>query len=239
MTGLLAVVLFAPAIQAAQVPAPDGSRLTPGTDTLGMYLIAEGDTVQVGVAIDELSVLGIDGVRVWHRVYRSESALLGDDLDTLIDDYASLTPLVNVRRSQGRTEVISYTGTGAQVMLFESGADTLRFEVSLVPPVYSGASFDLVLRAAPLEAGWAASVPAFMPGSRAVVALTARVAGLVRVDGEECWRVDADFAGMPVRFWISEATRRPCRYEMQVQPGVTLLFAKPRFLPQSGGQAGV
>lgn len=221
-------MLLVPALLAAQAPAPAGSRLTPATDTLASYLIQGTDTTQTGIVIDELTVRDVDGIRVLHRVYRTESARLGNTLDTLVDQYASLVPIRQHSRSRRAIELVSFAGFRARGVLLQPTGDSIRIDVPLPTPVYSSSSFDLVLRASPLAEGWSATVPAFVTSSRAVVGMTARVAGIERVDGEECWRVEGEFMGMSVAFWVSRTTRRLCKQEMRIQAGMTVLYAKPR-----------
>jgi hypothetical protein len=224
----ISTALLAPAILAAQAPAPAGSRLTPGTDTLASYLIQGRDTAQTGIVIDELTVRELEGVRVLHRVYRTESAQLGNSIDTLVDQLASLAPMRQHSRSLRAIELIRFSAARAQGTLLQPTGDSIKVDVALPAPVYSSASFDLVLRASPLAEGWSAAVPAFVTSTRTVVSMTARVAGVDVIDGEECWRVAAEYMGMPVTFWVSRATRRLRKQEMRIRADMTILFAKPK-----------
>ncbi|MDQ3951257.1 MAG: hypothetical protein M3282_13065, partial [Gemmatimonadota bacterium] len=49
-----------------------------------------------------------------------------------------------------------------------------------------------------------------------------------RIGTALCWRVDAEFTGMPVTFWVDQQSRRLCQQVMHVQPGVQILFAPAR-----------
>jgi hypothetical protein len=221
-------LLVLPAALAGQAPAPAGDRLHVSTDTLASLLIQGADTTLTGRVIDQMTVRLLDGRRVIHRVYRVESASLGNSVDTLIDHYETLAPVQQHSRSRRAIELISFGDRRARGVILQPTGDSIRVDVGLPATVYSSSSFDLVLRAAPLAEGWTTTVPAFVTGSRTVVEMTARVAGAETVDGVECWRVEAEFMGMSVGFWIAKSTRLMCKQEMRIQAGMTMLFAKPK-----------
>jgi hypothetical protein len=85
-----------------------------------------------------------------------------------------------------------------------------------------------VLRASPLHKEWSRAVRTFLPSTRSLVEFHAKVEGTDTVDGEPAWRVQADFGGTPVTFWIGQESRRLKRQVMQVRPDVAILFARPR-----------
>jgi hypothetical protein len=94
--------------------------------------------------------------------------------------------------------------------------------------VYNGATLDLLLRASPLALGYEVEVPAFIP-EHGVVRIRARVAGSDTVPGAGVyWRVNADFAGLPVTFWIDQTNRRLGRQTLRPGPDVRLEFAPLR-----------
>jgi hypothetical protein len=105
-----------------------------------------------------------------------------------------------------------------------ANGDSVPVDAALPELVFSGSSFDLVLRAAPLAAGWEADIPAFLPSTRTVVPLRARVAGSELIGGRRCWRVEADFAGSAVTFWVAEETRALCQQVLHIRPGVQIMF---------------
>lgn len=78
-----------------------------------------------------------------------------------------------------------------------------------------------------LKAGWVASVPTFLPSTRAVAPLEARVTEIETVGGEPCWRVQATFTGTPVTFWIVKSSRALRQQLMQTRPDVQILFRAP------------
>lgn len=229
---MIAGVLVAPA--AAQSSRPDPSALQAGTDTLYQYFVRGQDTTFIGTVVDELSLRTLDGHRVLHRVYTGSSRLSGVSRDTLIDDALTLAPVRSASYSSRAIESVTYASGRARGWLRQPTGDSVRIDVAVPSRVFSSASFDLVLRASPLADGWRDTVPAFVPSSRVVVPMTARVAGRERIDGTECWRVDAEFMGMPVTFWVDRRTRALCRQEMRPQAGITLLYTRRG--PPSGRQ---
>lgn len=232
--GVASLLLFAmSSLASAQQSRLQPERLTPGTDTLYQYLIRAGDTTFIGTVIDELSVRTIDGRRVLHRVYAGDSRLSGPSRDTIIDDAATMSPVRTASYSSRAIEQVAYGSNRAQGWLRQPTGDSVRIDVALPASVSSSSSFDLVLRASALAEGWTATVPSFVPSSRVVVPMTARVASEETVDGWRCWRVEAEFMGMPVTFWVERDTRKLCRQEMRPQAGISLLFTRR---PPSGAQ---
>ena len=224
----LSVAVDAVQVQSQSAPDPRGSRLTEHVDTLESFLIRGRDTTRYGRAIDELRIVERQGRRVLQRVYRSEALGSGAQVDTLIDDFETLAPIQQTSRSSRAIELIAFSSSRAIGWMWQPTGDSLRIDVPLNGRTFSSSSFDLVLRASPLADGWRTSVPAFVTSSRAVVPMTARVNGKEVVDGVSCFRVDAEFQGMPVTFWIAEASRRMCKQEMRPQVGLVLLFRSPK-----------
>lgn len=202
----------------------DASRLRPGLDSLAIFVVRGADTLRTGTVWDNLEVVGTGETAQLLRVYRSRDEVLGSRVDTIVDTYPSLSPMRHYRRSTRSAEFLDYSPNDVSGWLRLSNGDSVPVQVSLPAPAYGAASFDLLLRAAPLSENWRAEVPAFMPSTRTVVSLGARVVGSESIRGEVCWRVDADFAGTAVTFWIGRVSRRLCQQVMHLQPGVQLLF---------------
>jgi len=74
--------------------------------------------------------------------------------------------------------------------------------------------------------GYAVAVPSYVP-SRGIVTLTAKVVGDDMIDGQATWRVDADFTGMSVSFWVAKTSRRLLKQVMHVAPGADIEFLAP------------
>lgn len=223
----LLVLGFVGSPSLAQSPVqPSPELLRPSTDTLYQYLVRGADTTFIGTVVDALELATIDGRRVLRRVYSGDSRLTGISRDTLIDDAATLRPVRTASYSSRAIEHVAYSRDRALGWILQPTGDSLRIDAEIPTHVYSASSFDMVLRAAPLTDGWRATVPAFVASSRVVVPMTARVAGTERVDGLECWRVDAEYMGMSVTFWVERESRRLCRQEMRPQAGIALLFTR-------------
>lgn len=228
LAGIVAtLVVIAPQVARAQETVkPLPALLQPGTDTLYQYLIRDGDTVYTGMVIDHLERTSLAGRSVIRRVYSSDSRLSGGSRDTLIDDAATLRPIRTASYSSRAIERVDYGLDRAVGWLRQPTGDSVRIDAAIPAQVYASSSFDLVLRAAPLDDGWRATVPAFVASSRVVVPMTARVIREEQLDAWQCWRVDAEFMGMPVTFWVERDTRKLCRQEMRPQVGLTLLFTR-------------
>ena len=217
----------------SNLPQVDGRLLHGGLDSLAIYVVRDGDTTRTGMLWDELAAAVLDGRGVLRRVYRSEDRVLGARVDTIVDEFPSLAPIQSRSVSKQGHELLAFTPTRVRGWTQPVNGDSVPVDVRLPATVYNSATFDLVLRAASLADGWQADVPAFIATTRTVATLTAKVAGVDTVGTFLCWRVDAEFVGMPVSFWIEQDSRKLCRQVMQVSPGVQILFAPARPEPSS------
>ena len=212
----------------------DASRLRLGVDSLAIFLVRGRDTTRIGTVWDELRVIETSRGPRLQRIYRGHNELLGVRLDTIVSTFPSLAPVSQwsvSARSRERLDFSAGRVTGL-IGLTDGGSAPVNLE--LPTPVYSSATFDLLLRAGPLSPGRSVTVPALVPSARTVIRLSADVVGGEDIGSEECWRVDADFAGSAVSFWIGKESRRLCQQVMHLQPGVELLFgAFPRPRPLS------
>jgi hypothetical protein len=234
-TSLLGVSLLLSAVPAAaQRIAVDGRRLTAGTDSLAIFYIQDGDTTRTGLLRDDLTFLEESGRLVLRRVYRTADRGLGARLDTLVDLATTLEPVRHRSRTNRTREVLDFAGGQVRGWLWLANGDSVAVAAPVAPGTVNASAFDLVLRAADLRAGWSADVPAFLPHARATVILRPRVTGLEDVAGEPSWRVEADFTGMPVTFWIGQRSRALHQQVMQLRPDVAILFRRAG----PGGHAG-
>lgn len=202
----------------------DASRLTLGVDSLAIFLVRGRDTTRIGTVWDELRTIDNSGAPELQRIYRSRNELLGARIDTIVSTFPSLAPVRQRSISARSNERLDFSAgrvTGS-IGLTEGGS--APFNLELPTPVYSSASFDLLLRASPLSHEWSVTVPALVPSARTVIPLRAEVVGGETISAEECWRLDADFAGSAVSFWIGKKSRRLCQQVLHLQPGVELLF---------------
>jgi hypothetical protein len=226
-----------PALAAAQRPTsgPDGRLLRLGVDSLAMYLVQGTDTTRTGTLRDELSVAHEDGRELLRRVYVSIDRVLGMRVDTLVDVRADLRPVRHRSHTDRAMEAVDFAAGRASGWLRPANGDSVPVDASSAD-AFNASSFDLVLRASPLRDGWEATIPTFHPTTRAVTALRARVVGAEHVAQEWCWRVQAEFAGTPVTFWIGRTSRALRQQVMQVRPDVQILF-RPMTTPTPSRRA--
>lgn len=208
--------------------APDGRFLRSGTDSLAIYLVRGADTTRTGTAVDELQVVERDGRTLLQRVYHSVDKVLGARIDTLVDLRETLAPVQHRSRTGHLLEFLEFGDGRATGWMRLANGDSVTIDAPLPAGSYNASTFDLVLRASPLSEGWEAVIPVFLPNTRSVSELRARVAGSEIVDGSDTWRVDAEFTGMPVTFWVDKETRALRQQTMRIRPDVVILFTAPR-----------
>jgi hypothetical protein len=211
----------------AQDLAPAGSRLRPGVDSFAVFFINGTDTVRTGLVRDELAFVELNGRRILRRAYRTRDRVLGMRVDTLVDDAADLRPVAHRSRTLQGLEFLEFGKSRVTGWMRLANGDSVTVDAPLDGVAYNSSTFDLVLRSSPLHASWKALVPSFMASTRTVVPLSARVVGSEPVGGEDTWKVQADFAGTPVTFWIGKESRRLRRQLMQLRPDRAILFASP------------
>jgi hypothetical protein len=224
---LSATVLLIGTVHAQSKPVAglDPRRLQVTTDSLEIYVVRQGDRQRTGTIVDALDTVRVSGELRLRRIYRRTDAVLGNGVDTLVDAYADLRlRLVDSRSDGGGVEHTEWRD-GRVVGVVEQGGNTTRqVDTAAAGGVYSSASFDLVVRAAPLTQGYTLTVPAFS-GRQGAKTLSARVAASETLPGlGATWRVEADVGGRAVTFWISKDSRRLVRQLVRVTPGIEILF---------------
>src|SRR5688572_10364921 len=223
-----ALIVFLAAVPCgAQDLAPRGKRLRPGVDSLAVFFINGTDTARTGLVRDELAFVEVNGRQVLRRVYQTQDRVLGVRVDTLVDDAADLRPVAHRSRTLNGLEFLEFGQGRATGWMRLANGDSVTVDARFDPGAYNASAFDLVLRSSPLHAEWQVQVPSFMPNTRTVVPLSARVVGSELIDGEDSWKVQADFTGMPVTFWIGKESRRLRRQLMRLRPDRGILFASP------------
>jgi hypothetical protein len=218
---LLSVTASAAPAQRATQLALDGRRLPLQTDSFAIYIIQGRDTVRTGSLID---VLRADGPRVT-RIYSQTDRVLGPQLDTIVATLPDLRPTsVRSASAQGLRRLVYSSDLVAGWTRLPNG-DSVSVRVRLPAVVYDGASYDLVVRSSALAAGFTLTVPAFIVGPNTVIPIVGRVTASAVVDGHQCWVFEANFAGMPVTFWIDKTTRALRRQLMQPRVDLAILCA--------------
>jgi len=211
-------------------PRLDTKRLALGVDTLAVFLIRGADTVQTGSIIDELRV---EKNRIV-RIYSTSDQILGNSLDTIVSSLDNLRPLRYSTHSARQITQLSFGTAQVEGWSRLPNGDSTTVRADLPTVVYDGSSFDLVIRASPLAPNFELTVPSFFVGSNTVGKLTGSVAGTETVANRSCWVVKANFAGMPVTFWIDKENRALRRQVMQPRVDMSILFARPKAERRAG-----
>ena len=211
-------------------PTPDAHRLPLQIDTFAVFLIRGGDTTRTGTVVDELRA---DKAQLI-RVYWAADRVLGDQLDTIISAMDGLRPLAYKTHSSTRIASLAYHDAKVTGWVRLPNGDSTSVRVPLPGLVYDGASYDLVVRASNLADGVSLVAPSFIIGPNAVSPISGVVKGSAPVDGHSCWVFQANFAGMPVTFWIDKGNRALRRQLMQIQVNTSILFAHASSARPSG-----
>jgi hypothetical protein len=227
MCPLFLVPAFLPTPTLGQTLAPDAARLSLGADTLAVYMVSGSDTTAVGYVIDAISFGNHHGTPAIIRRYTSESTILGSRSDTLIDARATFEPLAVKSWTDRGAEQLEFGSERVTGTIWIADGSEVQVDEELPSGAINAASFDLVLRASDLEVGVEYERQAFVAPIRAVLTLRAHVSGTDEVAGQQCWRVEVEFAGMPVTFWVSQTDRSLVRQEMVIRPDAVILFDSP------------
>jgi hypothetical protein len=228
---LVAVLAYGASLRAqpAQEPKPDGRRLHLGTDSLEVFLVRQRQWQRTGTVVDRLDTIRVDGELRLQRVYRRTDAVLGNGVDTLVDHFPDLVPRsVQSRSDGGGTEVLAWSGGRLTGVLEQPVTGKRSIDTTAAPSLYSSASFDLILRASPLAEGYEIAVSGYS-ARRGATMLTGKVIGAEVLAGlGDTWRVDANFGGISVTFWIAKTSRRLIREIVRVSPEIEFVFAVAR-----------
>jgi hypothetical protein len=228
---LLSITLLASVVQAQAKPV---ARLDPGllrltTDSLEVYVVRQGDQQRSGTIVDALDTMRVNGELRFRRVYARTDIALGNGIDTLVDAFGDLTlRMVDSRSEGGGVEHLEYRNGRIVGSVEQSGAATRPVDTGASGGGYSSASFDLVLRAAPLTNAYSVSLPAFS-GRQGWKIVSAKVAGSESLPQfGATWRINADFGGRTATFWITKDSRRLVRQLINVAPGIQILILAAR-----------
>jgi hypothetical protein len=221
---LAALAAFVAPYAGAQTyaPTPNTAQLHCGVDTLEVYLVHGQARRKTGTVIDACHVIDRGGEQVVERVYSTVDALLGSRTDTIVDIWKTLLPVSYRSHATQGDVTLDWVDRVITGRLAFTGQEPIVVNEPAAGS-YNGASFDLILRASPLAAGYSVDVPSYVP-KQGVKSLTAKVVGEESTGGHDAWRVDADFDGLPVTFWISKDQHRLLKQVMHVAPGADLEF---------------
>jgi hypothetical protein len=228
---LLATALLAGSLegQARPVAGLNPKLLRLGTDSLEVFIMRQGKQGRSGTIVDALDTVRVNGELRLQRVYSRTDAVLGDGVDTLVDAFAD----IRLRRTDSRSdgggvEHVEWRDGRITGAIEQSGRPARQIDTVAADGVYSSASFDLILRSAPLADGYAITLPAFS-GRQGPKTVSAKVAGseTLRPFGAT-WRLDVDFGGRSATFWITKDSRRLVRQVVHAVPGVDFLIVANR-----------
>lgn len=200
-------------------------------DTLYTYLVHAGQEQPIGRVTDEIRVDSAAGGARLHRTYTSQDAIRGTNTHTIVDELPTLLPVsYELRSAEERTD-LRFDGMRVQGEIAAPGERVRRVDRKLEAPLFNSASFDLVLRAAPLAEGARFTVPAYLAPDDQPIFLNATVIGAEPVPGAEgepvdSWIVETDFGGSEVTFWIAKASRDLLKQTMQAGPGFEVMMVR-------------
>jgi hypothetical protein len=208
----------------------DLARLKCGIDSLEIYVVQGSARRRTGTLVDECRSSGTGSARLFTRIYRTTDRVLGNRLDTIVDLWSSLEPRsyhsVSSRSSSSDTIRLEWGGNRLRGRVALESKPAIAVDDELKSPQYNSASFDVLLRASPLAAGYSVDVPAYVPG-RGVLKLTAKVVGEEDIAGQASWRVNADYGGLSVTFWIAKTSRQLLKQAMHITPEADIEFVSP------------
>ena len=204
-----------------------------GVDSLEIHILQGVTAQRVGMLWDELSMVSAEGEPALRRVYRTENSAFGPTLDSTFSRWSNLTPLSH--RSDGRQSsvAVSYHADSVLGRRSLNGSPERSIRRALTSGIYDGASFDLLVRAAPLAPKYELTVPGYVSVTDTIARLSARVVGSERIrladgaEGPEVWRVEMDFAGLASTMWIAKADRRMVRQTIRLTPQLSMLMVRP------------
>lgn len=225
----MALVAATANAQPTPVAGLNPKRLELTSDSLEVYVVRQGDQQRSGTIVDALDTARVDGELRLRRVYTRTDALLGNGVDSLIDAFADITlRLIDSRSDGGGVEHVEWRSGRLIGRVEQIGLPARQIDVAAPGGVYSSASFDLILRAAPLASGYAVTISAFSgrQGSKTLSAKVVASETLPRFGAT--WRVDADFGGRSATFWITKDSRRLVRQVIAAAPGIQFLIVATR-----------
>lgn len=230
---LACCALLAPGARAQSTGTPADvrlDRLSPGSDSLYVYIVQRNGQTYAGTVHDELRAVEQNGSPALLRVYRTNLGMLGVRVDTMISAVPSGATLYasSTGSNPWRARYAADSVTG---MRTDERGTSRPISRAFRGPAYEGSMFDVMLRAAPLAQGYRLKVPAYSALMDSVMTLTATVAGSDPVEVEEggsvdAWRVDVDFAGLEVTMWIDRKTRALVRQSIQTSPYSSMLMTR-------------
>ncbi len=205
---------------------PDGSRIAAGVDSFRMSRVRGRDATEIGWAVDRIERQEIDGRAVLVRTYSSEDSRYGTSSNVLIDDARTLAPVRHVNRFGDMGDSIVFLPGRIRGVYRPKPGTAIPRDKPVPDPIYGASSFDLVLRALPLENAGRGEVPVLTVFEHGAERFPAAVSGREMVGRRSCWRVEARYGTMPVTFWIDAQDRRLCKQVMWSGPNERVVMTR-------------
>jgi hypothetical protein len=219
--------------QTSTTPAEafDAKRLVLGTDSMLIFLEHPGGRQPLGTLWDELTA--VDGGTRLRRVYRTTNTLFGNHLDTVTSALPRLTPVRHRTQAARIRQNLEFRADSVVGWSEMEGRPRRTIARPSIPGAFDAATFDLLVRSAPLTEKYAVEVRGVLAEPDTVTTLRARVAGSdsVRTEGGQylpAWVIEMDFAGLPSTMWIEKASRRLLRQTIRLSPEATILMERHR-----------
>ena len=215
LAGALALPMFGLGAQGTPVPQPLPRRLVPGDSLLQPARIVNGsvryaltmyrdaDEIPVGRLFDAVQVDTVDGAAIIRRVQRLQRGTV-----TLVDSTtthaATLAPHTRRALQQNRRVLLEFSGRRVKGSVAPLDLPPVPLDTTLVLAPFDASNWELLLRALPLEKGFAARFPVYDPdvGLREYRVL---VTGSTAIQGEPAHVVTLTIArNRESVVWVSE-----------------------------------
>lgn len=225
----------------AQAPPASMKRIVPGdtslrvlelrVDTLRYALTGfrDGDEIPVGSITDMVTREG--GASALLRrvlvVQRGSASLI----DSTLSDAVSLAPRQHRSWQPQRHLQLDFTGLRLRGSIGPPDAQGAAIDTTIASPAFDSGNWDLVVRAMPLDSGYAARFPVY-DLETGLHEYRVRVIGATTMLGERAHVVLFQLGGtQEVTVWIGATTRRLLQVETPVGP--TTLLRQTLRLPQA------
>lgn len=208
---LVVAVACAPALRAQDL-ALQPERLVASVDTMYVVQRMGGAQDTIATTVQALRRVTEDGRALWRVEYAFDGGVNIRMADSTSVDSATLLPRAQVRVGGPRRLDVSYAGAVVRVRTRDGENAAAEVQRQFDQPVFAGSIMDVLYRALPLDEGYAARIPYFLPESAETQWIQVRVTGAEEVPSRggavRAWRVEAGAAGgQPDVFWISVADR--------------------------------
>jgi hypothetical protein len=238
---LLLTLTAGRALFAQEAISLDGRRLRLGVDSLEVFLVRGADTTRTGMIRDRLEMFHSPEGPLLRRIYTTADQVLGAGVDSITDRLPTLAPVRHRGPGPKFVQTLDFVPGRVTGSVAEAGKPAVPVNYPVPATVYNASTLDLVLRSADLREGWRAEVPIALALMESVARMPAAVVGVESVDGHPCWRVDANYFGMKVSFYIDQTTRQLRRQVMQIGPDEYLLLRSMKSVeaPLPGSRGGL